>query len=360
MLIREFRHDEFINMEEAIGFLKDWIACTPKEILWLYGPKSCGKTTLIEYVIENELFEDFWVMKPRGDYWIRYVNLRRKLISSYDTFLDAFIASKEEAQKKEEAMSARISLGIFELKANILNAVRERKKDLFDVLIDELTNISKGKTPVLIIDEIQALEDVYINGERGLLKEFLNFCVSLTKELHLCHVVILSSNTIFINKIYNEARLKETSTFYKIGHFNKKTIFNYLKRKDKNIKNEELELIWEYLGGSILRIQRYLRDKDKISDLKEYLEKQVMLAESEIIDIMRRELDEKGQEMFISIAKEVIINGFYLIGREKDDLLNNVIDCMSEKEIVFFDPLTRKLTGTNRIYEKALERLAAH
>ncbi len=48
----------------------------------------------------------------------------------------------------------------------------------------------------LVIDEIQSLEDVYGNGEKELLKEFLNFCVALTKETHLSHVIMLSSNTI--------------------------------------------------------------------------------------------------------------------------------------------------------------------
>jgi len=36
----------------------------------------------------------------------------------------------------------------------------------------ELLKISrKGKQPVIIIDEHQALEDIYINGQRDLLKE---------------------------------------------------------------------------------------------------------------------------------------------------------------------------------------------
>ncbi|MDQ7031419.1 MAG: ATP-binding protein, partial [Desulfonauticus sp.] len=55
MQIREFRQDEFINREKEIQYLKDWVNHLPKEILWLYGPKSTGKTTLIEYLIEKEL-----------------------------------------------------------------------------------------------------------------------------------------------------------------------------------------------------------------------------------------------------------------------------------------------------------------
>ena len=80
----------------------------------------------------------------------------------------------------------------------------------------------------MIIDEIQKLEDVYINDKRELLKEFLNFCVSLTKEKHLSHVLILSSNTIFIERIYNDAKLKETSRFKKIDHLSKEKVQEWL------------------------------------------------------------------------------------------------------------------------------------
>ena len=80
----------------------------------------------------------------------------------------------------------------------------------------------------MIIDEIQKLEDLYINNKRELLKEFLNFCVSLTKEKYLSHVLILSSNTIFIERIYNDAKLKETSRFKKIDHLSKEKVQEWL------------------------------------------------------------------------------------------------------------------------------------
>jgi len=58
---RTFRDYPFIDREKEIKFLKEFFEDKPSRILFLYGPKSTGKTTLIEYVIENELFEDFKV-----------------------------------------------------------------------------------------------------------------------------------------------------------------------------------------------------------------------------------------------------------------------------------------------------------
>ena len=41
MLIREFRKDEFIDREKDVAYIKTFVSTTPKEILWLYGPKCC-------------------------------------------------------------------------------------------------------------------------------------------------------------------------------------------------------------------------------------------------------------------------------------------------------------------------------
>ncbi len=35
MQVREFRQKEFINREEEIKFLKDWLSNIPDEILWI-------------------------------------------------------------------------------------------------------------------------------------------------------------------------------------------------------------------------------------------------------------------------------------------------------------------------------------
>ncbi len=357
MLIRTFRNDEFIDREEEISFLIDWFKETPKEILWLYGPKSCGKTTLIEYVVEKELFEDFENLKPKENYWVRYVNLRGKLISSYETFLESFIKPKDEEEiKKTKSFSARVSASIIQIEAGLLKEVKERKKDLFDVLLNKFENISKeGKQPILIIDEIQTLEDIYINGDRELLKEFLNFCVRLTKETHLSHVIILSSNTIFINKIYNEAKLKITSYFKKVDHLDKKTTLEYLKLH--NIPEEKHSLVWDYLGGCIPLIQRMIRHKDKYSSIEDYLNEQVNLALSEIREIMKRFLTKEEKNIFKNIAKQIIKDGFYISSENETQENLRVIDLMSEKEILFYDPQTGAITPNNRVYLKAMEKM---
>ena len=304
--------------------------------------------------MENELFEDFWKFKPKKDYWVRYINLRRYLISSYNSFIEAFLKPKKESKKKHEKIDARMSIGIFEIKASVLNEVKEREKDLFNALTFEIQEIAEKKKVVLIIDEIQTLEDIYINGDRELLKEFLNFCVSLTKELHIAHVVILSSNTIFIDRIYNDAKLKVTSRFYKINHLPYEIVKKWL--IEKGFSSSEIEFIWEYLGGSIAHIQRMIRDKHEYPTLKEYLERQKWLAYTEIVHFLNfsKKIDKKEREKFYDVCREILEKGFF---EAKDNSYIEVIEKFAEVEILFFDPLDVKIKGNSRIYEKGMEIL---
>ncbi|MDQ7032614.1 MAG: ATP-binding protein [Desulfonauticus sp.] len=352
MQIREFRQDEFIDREKEIQFLKDWVNHIPKEILWLYGPKSTGKTTLIEYVIEKEWTSN---LKIFDKYWIKYINFRRTMVGSYASFINSFFEESEGEDDFSGEVRAGFNIGVIRLEAKLLEKIKNNKKNLFNELIEKFKKLKKTK--ILIIDEIQTLESIYYNGEKELLKEFLNFCVSLTKETHLCHVIILSSNTIFIDRIYNDAKLKVTSRFKKIDHLDYETIKEWLLSKDLEFSSKDVDLIWDYLGGCIPLIQRALREQTYFNSLEEYLENEVKLAESEIIDLMVKFMTDEEKKLFEDIARVIIQQGLYIVEKDETREKMKVIDFMAEKEIFFYDPLMRKVTGNNRLYEKGFERI---
>jgi AAA+ ATPase superfamily predicted ATPase len=350
MRIETYRGVPFIDREEEIEFFEEWFREAPQRILFVYGPKSSGKTTVIEYVVEN------YLVKNEEYFWVKYFNLRETLISSYETFLDAFFVEAEEGESEK---GGRIGINVWGFKAEIYQKIKKKQLNLFKVFLEEIEKIVKGgKRSVIIVDEIQKLRDVYMengNGERELLKEFLNFCVSLTKERHLSHVVILTSNTVFVERIYNDAKMKLTSDFKKIGHLEKWKVAEWL--GIEGLRDKEIELVWEYLGGCIPLILKMFSYYQRGVNLKEYLEEQKWFAYTEIVDYLSRGgFTEEEEKKFEEIAKEILERGYFRYDRDRKEYLP-IIEKWAEKEILFYDPLELKVTGNSRIYEKGMELL---
>jgi len=342
MQIKEFRGDEFINREKEIEFFLDYFNEIPRRILWVYGPKSTGKTTLIEYIIENELDKDKT---------IRYINFRGILIGSYDSFLNSLLEEKDEEVQTELNRTYNV-FTLFKLEAKTLKKIRDDRKNLFNYLIEEF---KKTKNNIFIIDEIQTLEDIYVNGDRLLLNEFLNFCVRLTKEMHLSHVVILTSNTIFLNKIYNNSKLKKTSKFKLIDHLEYEVIKEWL--KTKGFSNKDIDLIYDYLGGCAIDIKKLLEEYKYFNSLKEYLEEETEIAKNEI-EFSFRDLRKRDKEYLIKpfkeIIKDIVEMGYSKKATKEHD---EAIEYFCEIEILFFDPLKNSVRANSRIYIKAFEKI---
>ena len=288
---------------------------------------------------------------------MKYFNLRETLISSYETFLDAFFVEAEEGESEK---GGRIGINVWGFKAEIYQKIKKKQLNLFKVFLKEIEKIVKGKKKcVIIVDEIQKIRDVYMEngkGERELLKEFLNFCVSLTKERHLSHVLILTSNTVFIERLYSDAKMKETSKFKKIDHLSKEKMEKWL--KIEGFKGEDIELVWEYLGGNIGRGLEAIKIYKKGKKLKEFLEEQKWLSYTEIVDYLNRGgFSKEEKDLFKEVCREILEDGYFEVDEERGERYLPVIEKWAEKEILFDDPLKLRVTGNSRIYEKGMEFL---
>ncbi|MDQ7031190.1 MAG: ATP-binding protein [Desulfonauticus sp.] len=350
MLIKEFRRVDFINREKEIEFFLNYFKQEPERVLWVYGPKSTGKTTLVEYIIENYLSKD-------KSYNIKYINFRGLLISSFDNFVESFLEEKDEEIQTELNRNYNM-LGLFKLEAKTLKKIKEHKKNLFNYLLEEFRK-DKRKN-IFIIDEIQILQDIYINENKFLLNEFLNFCVRLTKETHLSHVLILTSNTIFLNEIYNSSKMKKTSRFKLINHLGKEDIKEWLIKKNLGFNLEEIELIYDYFGGCVSDIKKLLEEYKEYSSLKEYLDAMAEIAKNEIIFEKNNNLTNQEFELFLEIAQVILKRGNFIFdetNEEKRRKLKKVINRFCDVEILFFDPVKNTVTANSKIYIKAFEKI---
>ncbi len=295
----------FVNRKDELAYLQSWISAKPENILFLYGPKSSGKTTLIYRFIEENL--------SNGIYDIKHFNLRKLLLVNYESFLRAFFEMKSSEQIKE---TRQYDLKVFKLSVETLKGLEARELDPFVVMERELEKCNrKGKRPVIIIDELQALDEIYFNGGRELVNEIFNFFVAMTKESHLCHVIIASSDGYFIDRVYQDSKLKKTSRLLEIDYIGYEDVMDWLNNLNTFSKidrfilsNHQKQAIWDFFGGSCWEISDFLGELLNVSDngriadqdFQESLQKKLILfrsmfvAYATIIPTKRALLQEMG------------------------------------------------------------------
>lgn len=216
----------------------------PSLITFVYGPINSGKTTLISHLIK-ELPDEYVPF---------YVNLRGRFITDYEDFLNILFEIDEEGEVgnvTEYAKSILKDLGAVSgipIPINLFEQIfekRDKSKDMFKYMEQFFVEISKKRTPVLIIDELQVVGDIKIDGL--LMYKLFNFFIRLTKELHLCHIFAVSSDSLFIEQVYREAMLQGRSRHLLVDDFSEGTTMDFLEGYE--FTDVEKELVWDYCGG---------------------------------------------------------------------------------------------------------------
>jgi len=104
-----------------------------------------------------------------------------------------------------------------------------RIKNIYRYLKELFIGIrEKGKVPILVLDELQMLKDISLNGNRPLLKSFFQFLVALTKVEHLAHVFCVSSDSLFIEHVYSATDLEGRARYILVDDFEKKEALEFI------------------------------------------------------------------------------------------------------------------------------------
>ena len=328
----------FVNRNSELNYLNIFLNKRPSEILFIYGPKSSGKTTLLYRLVEQ--------IEAGKEFDVKFLNLRNILICNYDDFLRTMFKTETLVETKEGTQRHYNLFGLFKLDAATEKSLKEKGEDPFLVMKKELEALNeRGVKPIIIIDELQALQDIYVNGQRQLIKELFNFFVSITKENHLAHVIISSSDGFFIETIYEDSRLRKTSKFYNIDYLTKEDVLEWLnnlweysKIKDLVLTEEQIDEIWNFLGGSCWEIQSLL------SDIMYYgfetaIDKCKNERESEITnEVMFNTDKEKILSLFINCQ---VLNGKEILNGTGfgEDKLKLLLRNLVAANILFFDPV---------------------
>jgi len=334
----QYRKDvAFINREEELAFLKGRLNERPESILFVHGPKSSGKTTLLYKFLEQTQKEQ--------ELDIKFMDLREAFTNVYEDFLKAFFQVETKGEKKE-TLASNINIGFFKIDASVEKKILEKRADPFKVMKAEFLDLtSKGIKPVLIIDELQALDKVYLDNdkERQLITALFNFFVAMTKQSHLAHIMIASSDGYFLNTIYNDSKLKKCSDFYKVDYLPKKDVSEWLlnlekysRIKDYTLSREDAEKIWDVVGGSMWEIQHIL------SQLFDHpIDEVLSLYKKKMRGLIAHYVEfEKNKEQVLQVVDEKVIvtaKDFENLSIEVPEL-KEILRDMVRNNILYFDP----------------------
>jgi len=341
------RRIRFHNREREIKEIMNIIESEPMLITFVYGPINSGKTELFNHVI-GQLSQDNVVF---------YVNLRGKFIREYSDFIRVLFKiergrDKEDILRMLSDVSARALkfMGI-PVAADILNMLfKERTyEDAFEFLEEYFTEIAERREPILILDELQVIKDVRIDDL--LIYKLFNFFVRLTKELHLCHVFAVTSDSLFIERIYNEAMLHGRCRYLLVDDFDKETAVKFL--KNHGLSEEESEKVWNYVGGKPVYLIEIINSEDREEKINELLS----LRTGEIASLLKF-VKELGDEVAIN-GKSYAVNYEQLIYSlnkfmNADEVEISAIDEVSKrylvkKNILFVEPLRRRIRPQSRL-----------
>ena len=366
MRITTFRDGPFIDREREQEFILDNLKHRPEKILFIYGPKSSGKTTLMEYIVENILEKD-------KNFYVNYVNFRGYAIGSYKNFLDIYFQPIKQENKSWLAKiveSLPLRLGLFKgtaslpvkginfgINIELYNKLQNNEIDPFVLLMDILRNIKAKRQPILILDEIQTLKDIYMNGDirkKYLLTEFFNFLVSLTKETHLAHVIVMTSETLFMEEIYNHSKLAETSNFFLIDHLSTDQALKWLDQEEIKDKGK-IGLILEYCGGSIHRIYDAIKVIKQAKNLEAYLMDQAETYMGKIDHFIAKKLNGLNEKRMFKEILKTLLKQNYIIRDNENELQTRVLDKAIEYEFLFLNPKRKEIIFNSQIIKKGAE-----
>jgi len=262
-------------------------------------------------------------------------------LTTYDDFIDAFFKSSNSGDGLKTGTRRQYSLfSLFKLDAFTEKMLKKRREDPFLVMKQEFQRlIKKGIQPVVIIDEFHKLDGLYMpDKQKRLMVELTNFFVALTKESHLCHVIIASSDAFFVEQVYVDSKLCKTSKFMKLDYLEKNDVFAWLRDIKKynkvqkyTLDEKQIEIIWDTVGGSAWEIHSILEDLFQysldaiVSKIKR--EKVAMIADWTFNDEARNCL-------LRHFSKQPARNLTELAGTSKDLLGQTVRD-----NILYYDPV---------------------
>ncbi|AEH07267.1 ATP-binding protein [Methanothermococcus okinawensis] len=353
---------KFFNREKEINEILHILEGEPNLIYFIYGSINSGKTTLINHIINNELNDNYKVF---------YINFRTYLVSEKRDFIEAIFTTKKEGilekiKNKSEVINlitktTKTLTGVPIPEVEFNKLFEERINDAFQYLNDVFLETKKsGKTPILILDELQMIKDVTTNGQKYLLKELFQFLVSLTKEQHLCHVFCLTSDSLFAEYVYNTGELEDRADYILVDDFDKETALRFMdflaKENRVSLSNRDKEKIYSYVGGKPILIYKVINDM-RYKKLEDILNEMLKIEMSKLKKLLIRIKNGKYE----GIKYNDVINALFLFKKEyitnEYNIDEDIKEFLIRKNILFLNPIEELIKPQSYLVWNAIKRV---
>ena len=324
-------HDREKEIEEITRILKS----PPNLITFVYGPINSGKTELFQHLIKT---------LPK-EYRAFYVNLRGVYVSKAEDLLTVLFNVEEKEYEFKEFLKVLIDylpdkippIGIPTPKNFFKKFFEERGLDnAFKYLERLFVELSSEVTPILVLDELQVIGDLKVDDL--LIYKLFNLFVRLTKELHSCHVFAITSDSLFIEKIFNEAMLHGRCRYLLVDDFDYETTAEFLRKH--GFDEDEIQLTWDYFGGKPVYLVEAVNNRDR---LKELCESWLRLRKRQIKDALYG-LNEDFRKSVLNVLSTFKENE--VISYEK--ITDELVWCI-KNNILFLDPMHEILKPQSRL-----------
>ncbi len=378
---------KFFNREKEIKEILSVIESEPQLIYFIYGPINSGKTALIKEVIRKLDLDKYIPF---------YIDFRMKNIVDIDDFAEVLLEVRDDIEVKtlEESIERALEIILSNIKLlkgasvffgmpinipisekvfqKFLDGISKKEKkvgNIYTYIEKLLLRIrSLGKVPILVLDELQMLKDISLNGNRSLLKSFFQFLVGLTKAHHLAHVFCVSSDSLFIEYVYSATELEGRAKYILVDDFGKKEALEFIDFLTKELLEEKIvlskkekEKIYDLVGGKPVYLVSIINDL-KTKSLDEILNYLLQDEKQKIIMFLSLLGEEKviiGEKTFV-VKKEEIIEILKKIAQKEflyqKDVLPKIYYFLVSKNILFLDPIRGILKPQSRLTYHAINK----
>ena len=328
-------HDRVKEMKEIRAILDS----RPTLITFIYGPINSGKTELINNLMKN---------LPEAQK-VFYINLRGRFISNYDEFIKVLFDVEHEARygRIKEFLKPIVNVlpesynGIPIPKDMFLKLFKEKDVEDAFVYIETVLRAfcESDRAPVLVIDELQVIGDLKVDDL--LIYKLFNFFIRLTKELHLCHVFAVTSDSLFIENVYSEAMLEGRCRYLLVDDFDCGTTIAFL--EGHGFTDDDKAVAWKYCGGKPICLVELVNTEE---DRKGKAEEMLKIRKGQIEEIVYS-LEARDKEMFDAVMR--MLSEF--IGKEEVGYkyISDEIKFLVGKNIIFADSVNKELRAQSKL-----------